>query len=155
MEIQSNQHLREKYHNVTHYYEYQEMIKLLFSNIRTISSVSNRLAAVELLYAMGRGSTSKVKLTKIIPFLLNLMGDSEQRVATYSLRCFINLFYTFVDIFNSMEDTKYYTTIIEGFNIASKSSVLRLVLFEKLPQILKILEWLALNQLKFVKNFQI
>lgn len=50
---------------------------MLFSNIRTISSVSNRLAAVELLYAMGRGSTSKVKLTKIIPFLLNLMGDSE------------------------------------------------------------------------------
>lgn len=128
---------------------------MLFSNIRTISSVSNRLSAVELLYVVGRASTPKVKLTKVIPFLLNLMGDSEERVATYSLRCLINLFFTFVDIFNSLEDTKYYRTIIEGFNVALKSSVLRLVLFEKLPDILKILEWLALNQLKHVKNFQV
>ena len=61
---------------------------------------------------IGRASTSRVKLSKIIPFLLNLMGDSEERVATYSLRCLIKLFYTFKDVFNSIEDTRYYRTIV-------------------------------------------
>ena len=124
-------------------------MRLIYSNIRNTLTVSNRLVGIELLYVVGKSSSPKAKLYRTIPYLINIMGDPEERVSTYSLRCLIDLFYSCCSIFGSVDDTKYYRTILEGFNTASKSAVLRLVLFERLPEILKIIEWLSIQQLKY------
>lgn len=122
---------------------------MIFCNIRRARYTNSRMAAVELLFVVGSGSTDRTKMQRVLPYLFTLTNDADVQVAGLALRRLLELFYTIAEPFGSADDTKYYRAILENFTVLSKSVVLRSLFFEKLPDICGVVEWLAMHCVRF------
>jgi hypothetical protein len=61
---------------------------------------------------LARDCSDQYKLHVVLPYLMHLSEDSDISVAREALLSLVNLFYCFVDPFNSEEDIHYYEIII-------------------------------------------
>lgn len=66
------------------------------------------MIALQMLMAIAREADDSIRMKRLVPYLINLIEDTDSAYSRYAFNTLIDLFYLFIDPFKTEEDTNYY-----------------------------------------------
>lgn len=74
--------------------------------------MASKLVAIEIMAMLGKDCSDHFRLHILLPYLMHISEDNDISVGREAFFSFVDLFYYFIDPFNSEEDTRYYEVIL-------------------------------------------